>query len=200
MDNILNIKHKNQSQTFEILDDSVDVKLNTDKHQLSYKIPFEEIKKSSHTIHVKNDSKTGILYCSLLFNVILILFIFSDEFQFKLIYVYYCLVPILCFFYLLSNEFNKGFDEKHIDAEKILYFIITKKNKNEVDNFIYSIFEQQQYFFKNKYLKIDPIIPHYRQKERILWLYTNKYISESEYEVINEDLDKYFNFKIDLNK
>ena len=195
----LKIKVKNQSQEFEILEDSVAVNLNTDQYKLSYNIPFEEIRDSTYTIRNKRDRKEGFLYLSIFFNVILILFIFSDELKFDLIYVYAAIVPLTLLLTLAFNEINKGFEEKHIESDKILYFISTKKNEHEVDNFIASIFKNRNSFIKTKYLKIDPIIPYHIQNERILRLYTNKHISESEYELIKEDLDKYFNFKFDLN-
>jgi hypothetical protein len=190
----LKIKVKNQTQEFEILEDAVAVNLNTDQHKLSYKIPFEEIRDSTYTIRNKGDKKVGLLYLSSFFNIVLILFIFSDELKFDLLYVYAAIFPLTLLLTLAFNEINKGFEEKHIESDKILYFISTKKNESEIDNFIASIFENRNSFIKAKYLKIDPIIPYHIQNERILRLYTNKHITESEYELIKEDLDRYFNF------
>ena len=51
-------------------------------------------------------------------------------------------------------------------------------------------------FFRKKYFLIDPVLPYNVQYERYIWLYSNKYINENEFEVIKEDLDKYFNFNI----
>ena len=50
--------------------------------------------------------------------------------------------------------------------------------------------------FRKKYFLIDPVLPYNVQYERYIWLYSNKYINENEFEVIKEDLDKYFNFNI----
>ena len=197
--NSLQIELKNQSQEFTILDDSLAVNLNTDEHKLKYKIPFEEIKNSTFIIKKKRDKTVALFYISVFFNVILILFIFSDEFKLDLIYAYALIFPLSLLLVLAFNEINKGYEEKHIESDKILYFIFTKKNEKEVEEFISSLFLSRNNFFRRKYLRIDPIIPYHIQNGRILWLYSNKYISESEYELVKEDLDKYFNFKIDLN-
>lgn len=195
----LKIKIHNQSQEFTILDDSVAIDFNTNEHKLAYKIPFDEIKDSTYTIRKKRDKKEGLLYISAFFNIILILFIFSEELKIGLIFISYLLIPLTIILVLGLTSFNKGFEEKHIESDKILYFIFTKKNEIEVDRFISCIFEKRNAFFKNKYLKIDAVLPYHFQSDRILWLYTNKFISESEYEIIKEDLDRYFNFKLDLN-
>jgi hypothetical protein len=196
----LKIKLHNQSQEFTILDDALAIDFNTDEHKLAYKIPFEEIKNSTYTIRKKRDKNEALLYISVFFNVILILFIFSDELKIGLIYISYLLLPLTIILTLGLTIFNKGFEEKHIESDKILYFIFTKKNEIEIDRFISCIFEKRNAFFKNKYLIIDPVLPYHFQIDRILGLYTNKFITESEYEIIKEELDRYFNFKLNLNK
>ena len=60
MENKLEIKYRNQKQSFEILEDSLSVYLNTLNHKLEYKIPFEEIKNEIYTTRVKGDKKEEI--------------------------------------------------------------------------------------------------------------------------------------------
>ena len=190
----LKIKVRNQSQEFEILEDSLFVNLNTVKHKLKYKIPFEEIKNDCYTIRSKGDKKDTFLYISIFFNIILSFFIFFENYKINLIYVYALIFPFTMVLSFLFNEINKGFEEKHIESSKILYFICTKKNSVEVDNFINLLFKKRNAYFKNKYFLIDPVLPYNVQYERHIWLYNNKYISETEFEVIKEELDKFFNF------
>lgn len=194
MSSRLNIKFKGQSQDFELTEDGLLANLNTTQHKLEYKIPFEEIKDEIYTTRVKGDKKVALLYISLFFNIIFALCLFFEYYDYNLIYFYAIILALSLPLVLAFNEINKSFEEKHIASSKILYFIRTSQNANEVDLFIKSIFEHRNQFFKNKYLKIDPIIPFHIQDERILWLYTNKYITESEYEVFKDDLDRYTNF------
>jgi hypothetical protein len=194
MNNKLEIRYRNQKQSFEILDDSLFVNLNTIKHQLEYKIPFEEIKNDIYSIRSKGDKKEDFLYTSIFFNIVLSLFILFENYKIDLIYVYSLIFPLTLVLTLAFNEINKGFEEKHIESSKILYFIYTKKNSNEIDVFIKFLFEKRNGYFKNKYFLIDPVLPYNVQYERYIWLYSNKYINENEYEEIKEDLDKYFNF------
>nr|WP_315148894.1 hypothetical protein [uncultured Flavobacterium sp.] len=194
MENKLEIKYRNQKQSFEILEDSLFVHLNTLKHQLEYKIPFEEIKNDIYTIRNKGDKKDAFLYFSIFINIVLLFFIFFENYKIDLIYVYSGIFPLTLILSFALNDINKGFEEKHIESSKILYFICSKKNKIEIDIFIKTLFEKRNAYFKNKYFLIDPILPYNAQYERYIWLYTNKYIDENEFEIIKEDLDKYFNF------
>ena len=123
MKNKLEIKLKNQKQSFEILEDSLVVYLNTLKHQLEYKIPFEEIKNDIYTIRSKGDKKEAFLYTSIFFNIVLSLFILFENYKIDLIYVYSLIFPLTLVLTLAFNEINKGFEEKHIESSKILYFI-----------------------------------------------------------------------------
>ena len=194
MKNKLEIKFKNQKQSFEILEDSLLVDLNTLKHQMEYKIPFDEIKNDIYTVRSKGDKKEALLYLSIFFNIILSLFIFFENYKFDLIYLYSLIFPLTLVLSLSFNVINKGFEEKHIESSKILYFIYAKKNASEIDTFIKNIFEKRNAFFKDKYFLIDPVLPYNVQYERYVWLYTNKYITQYEFDEIKEDLDKYFNF------
>ncbi|MCG9792908.1 hypothetical protein [Flavobacterium algicola] len=194
MSNRLDIKFKGQSQNFELVEDGILAILNTTQHKLEYKIPFEEIKDETYTIRVKGDKNVALLYISFFFNIIFALCIFFEYYSYNLIYFYLIVLSLSLPLFLVFNEVNKGYEEKHIASSKILYFIKTKQNADQIELFIKSIFKHRNQFFKNKYLKIDPIIPTYVQEERILWLYTSKYITESEYEVFKDDLDRYTNF------
>lgn len=194
MENKLEIKFKNQKQSFEILEDSLLVNLNTLKHQMEYKIPFDEIKNDIYTVRSKGDKKEAFLYLSIFFNIILTLFIFFEDYKFDLIYLYSIIFPLTLVLTLIFNEFNKGFEEKHIESSKILYFIYNKKNASKIDTFIKNVFEKRNAFFKTKYFLIDPVLPYHVQYERYVWLYTNKYITQYEFDEIKEDLDKYFKF------
>jgi hypothetical protein len=194
MENKLEIKFKNQKQSFEILEDSLLVDLNTMKHQMEYKIPFDEIKNDIYTVRSKGDKKEAFLYLSIFFNIILSLFIFFENYKFDLIYLYSITFPLTLVLTLFFNKINKGFEEKHIESSKILYFIYTKKYTSEIDAFIKYLFEKRNAFFKAKYFLIDPVLPYNIQYERYVWLYTNKYITQYEFDEIKEDLDKYFNF------
>lgn len=194
MENKLEIKFKNQKQSFEILEDSLLVDLNTLKHQMGYKIPFDEIKNDIYTVRSKGNKKEAFLYLSIFFNIILSLFIFFENYKFNLIYLYSIIFPLALVLTLFFNEINKGFEEKHIESSKILYFIYTKKNASEIDIFIKYLFEKRNAFFKAKYFLIDPVLPYNVQYERYVWLYTNKYITQYEFDEIKEDLDKYFSF------
>lgn len=194
MENKLEIKFKNQKQTFEILEDEIIVDLDTAKHKLKYNIPLEEIKSTQFINKTKEDSSTMLLYFSLFLNIAFIIYLISDYFKFGPVLIQSILLSSSLAFVAVIKTFLDGHNEKHIDSSKLFYFIYTKKNSSEVDQFIELVYQKQIDFFRRKYFIVDPILPYNVQYERYIWLYSNKYINENEYEVIKEDLDKYFNF------
>lgn len=196
MEKKIEIKFKNQKQIFEISDDGLSVDLNTINQKVKYLIPFEEIEKSSFIKKGEPDKLTIRLYASVFLNLFLILTLVTvlNDAPKQAIGVMFFLMLIPFIFIIVKN--TQVYEEKHLKASKLLYFIYTNKNKYEVDNFIEQIYNAKINYFRKKYFIIDPILPYQLQNERYIWLYTNKFIDENEYEVIKEDLDKYFNFNI----
>lgn len=194
MENKLEIKFRNQKQSFEILDDEIIVDLATAKHKLKYQISLEDIKRNWHITNGSLDTTTTRLYTSLFLNIFLILCLIvavndTPPIAFRII----CFLLLLPFIFIIIKNSEKH-EEKHIESSKLLYFIYTKKNASEVDQFIALIYEKQKEYFRKKYFMIDAVLPYNIQYDRYIWLYTNNYINDNEYEIIKEDLDKYFNF------
>ncbi|MBG6062082.1 hypothetical protein IWX83_001878 [Flavobacterium sp. CG_9.1] len=194
MENKLEIKYRNQKQSFEILDEEIRVDLNTAKHKLKYNIPLEDIKSTYFTSKTKQNGFTLIAYFSIILNFVFAIYI-SSEFlkltQNILLSIFFSTSFAVV---LVLKTLFEDYNEKHIDSSKLFYFIYTKKNASQVDAFIELVYQKQIKFFRKKYFLIDPVLPYNVQYERYIWLYSNKYINENEYEVIKEDLDKYFNF------
>lgn len=194
MENKLEIKYRNQKQSFEILEDEIVIDLDTPKHKLKYNIPLEEIKTTQYINKTKEDSTSMLLNFSLFLNLSFILYLVVDNFKLSPVLVQSIFLTTSLAFVAVMKFFFDGHDEKHIDSSKLFYFIYTKKNAAAVDNFIALVYKKQKDYFRKKYFLIDPILPYGVQNERYIWLYSNKYINENEYEVIKEDLDKYFSF------
>ncbi|MCI9846568.1 hypothetical protein [Flavobacterium pectinovorum] len=194
MNNKLEIKFKYSKQSFEILDEVLFVNLNTAKHKLSYNIPLEDIKKSKYTQKNRDDKFAIGLYLSIFLNVLLalsLIIVTNNAPPLSLPVLYLCLITP---FVIMIKNISEGHDEVHLEATKHLYFIYTKKNALEVDHFIEAIYQKQTQFYRKKYFLVDPVLPYNIQYERYIWLYTNDYINDNEYEIIKDDLDKYFNF------
>ena len=196
MKNKLIIKFKNQTQILEILDDGILVDLNTVSQKVKYEIPFEDIEKGNYIKKGEPDKITIRLYTSVFLNLFLILTLITvlNDAPTQAIGIMFFLMLIPFAFLIVKS--SQVYEEKHLKSSKLLYFIYTNKNKNEVDNFIKEIYKAKVDYFRRKYFLIDPVLPYQLQNERYIWLYTNEYIDENEYEVIKEDLDKYFNFNI----
>ena len=194
MINKLEIKYRNQKQSFEISDEEIKVDLNTAKHKLKYNIPLEDIKSTHFISKTKQNGFTLIAYFSIILNFILAIYILSEFLKLTQNLLLSIFFSTSFAVVLVLKTLFEDYNEKHIDSSKLFYFIYTKKNAAEVDDFIELVYRKQIDFFRKKYFLIDHVLPYNLQYERYIWLYTNKYINENEYEVIKEDLDRYFNF------
>jgi hypothetical protein len=194
MINKLEIKYRNQKQSFEISDEEIRVDLNTAKHKLKYNIPLEDIKSTHFISKTKQNGFTLIAYFSIILNFILAIYILSEFLKLNQNLLLSIFFSTSFAVVLVLKTLFEDYNEKHIDSSKLFYFIYTKKNAAEVDDFIELLYRKQIDFFRKKYFLIDHVLPYNLQYERYIWLYTNKYINENEYEVIKEDLDRYFNF------
>ena len=198
MNNKLETNFKTQKQSFEIANDEIRVHLDTAKHKLKYNIPIADAKNIWHITNGGLDKATARLYSSIFLNISLILCIITLVNKTPIVAIQ--IIALVCFvaFIFLLKHNNDTYEEKHIESSKLFYFIYTKKNAIEVDNFIDLIFKKQVEYFRKEYFQIDPVLPHNIQADRYIWLYTSKYITENEYEVIREDLDKFFNFNTNI--
>lgn len=194
MINKLEIKYRNQKQSFEISDEEIRVDLNTAKHKLKYNIPLEDIKSTHFISKTKQNGFTLIAYFSIILNFILAIYILSEFLKLTQNLLLSIFFSTSFAVVLVLKTLFEDYNEKHIDSSKLFYFIYTKKNAAEVDDFIELVYRKQIVFFRKKYFLIDHVLPYNLQYERYIWLYTNKYINENEYEVIKDDLDRYFNF------
>ncbi|WP_374507491.1 hypothetical protein [Flavobacterium sp.] len=194
MNNRLNIKFRNQKQSFEILENEIIVDLNTSKHKLKYNIPLEDIKNTHYIVKTKQNGFTLLAYFSLILNFVLLIYIFSDLLKLSQNLLLSILISTSFAIVFVLKTFFEDYTEKHIDSSKLFYFIYTKKNALEVDTFIELVYQKQIDFFRKKYFQIDVVLPYNIQYERYIWLYNNKYINENEFEVIKDDLEKFFNF------
>ncbi len=129
MNNKLEIRYRNQKQSFEILDDSLFVNLNTIKHQLEYKIPFEEIKNDIYSIRSKGDKKEAFLYTSIFFNIVLSLFILFENYKIDLIYVYSLIFPLTLVLTLAFNEINKDLKKNILNPAKFYILFTPRKTQ-----------------------------------------------------------------------
>jgi hypothetical protein len=194
MENKLEIKFRNQKQSFEIIEEEIIVDLKTSKHKLKYNIPLEEIKKTHFITKSKEDRFFLICLFSFALNLLFLSYFIIENYKLGNVFLQSSLLTISLVVIAIIKGFFDGHDEKHIDASKLLYFIYTKKNAAEIDGFIELIYIKQKDYFRKKYFVIDVVLPYNLQCERYLWLYTNNYINDNEYEIIKEDLDEYFNF------
>lgn len=190
--NTLFQKIKRDKRYFQIVEDGVFVDFETAKNNQKYKVLFTEIK--PEVIRDKNSADVVVvmLVFSLLLNVILCMASLENLFELSMSGGKIVLMILLLLFSIAIVFFKDRLivsDIKFIPGEKPLQFLYTKEQSVEVDQFIDAIFKARKQFYVNKYYKIDNILPYSTQKNNIVWLYQNAYITESEAKFILNELE-----------
>jgi uncharacterized membrane protein len=185
-------KIRSDKREFRIVEDGIIVDINNVGNIQNYKVNFNEIRRDEF-INVKTAHPLAWLFIlSGVLNVILLTTILTEFFQTSFEQGKWIFIGAFAVFLIiivtLKDHFQKV-DIKNLDANKPLSFIYTKKYKSEVDKFINQIHLEQKEFFKKNYYRIDAVLPFDVQKNRILWLYENKYIAENEYKAILKELE-----------
>ncbi len=191
---MMTLKQKmgNDRRSFTIETDGVYVDSTDLENTQKYKVNYVEIRKDEYIYRKTAHSLFSWLCASFLLNAIFLTALLTESFSLLADYGHYVFFASLLPLIILVSVYREHFQKvelKSLDADKALTFIYTKKYGESVDAFIAEIKKAQQRYFKDKYFKIDPIIPPDIQESRLLWCYDNGYINESEYRVIMEELE-----------
>jgi len=167
-------------QVFDIKKSSVIVNKKTLFEELEYEISFEQL---------DNKKKTEIKTNNNMFVTGFFFFVFGMFFLFGSIDE----AAAICGIIAVTLIFTSFLDKKRTmtvatynGKNLILYF--TKRNREEVNNFIEQLFEAANMFLLNKYKKIDKALPIEPQLNNIQFLRNREIISEEEYEVLIDQL------------
>ena len=167
-------------QVLDIKKSSVKVSKKTLFEELEYEISFEQL---------DNKKKTEIKTNNNMFVTGFFFFVFGMFFLFGSIDEAAAICGIIAVALIFSSFLDKKrtmtvstYNGKNL----ILYF--TKRNREEVNNFIEQLFEAANMFLLNKYNKIDKALPLEPQLNNIQFLRNREIISEEEYEVLIDQL------------
>lgn len=183
---------KRDKRNFQIVEDGILVDFETAKNNQKYKVLFTEIRPEVVRDRNSPDVVVVMLIFSLLLNVIFCMASLENLFEVSMSGGKIVLMVLLLLFaiaFVFFKERLLASDIKFIPAEKPLQFLYSKQYRLEVDKFIDEIFKARQTFFIKKYYKIDNILPFSTQKNNIVWLYQNEYITESEAKFILNELE-----------
>ena len=185
-------KIQRDCHSFLLKSDGIEVRMQHGKNVQEYHVSFDEINKDELTTIKAMDVVAMALLGSVLLNAVLVAWmiigISETFFEYGSLVIFGVFGIFMGLMYLMRDHFQK-IDIKSLDAEKPLNFLYTNKTKAEVDTFIAAIRTAKRSYFRKKYFRVDPVIPYYEQKSRLLWLYEEGYITLTEHEVVDQDLE-----------
>jgi hypothetical protein len=92
-------------------------------------------------------------------------------------------------FSLWARQLFKFSKEKVLQGQQSISFFYGKKEKEHVDQFIQKLQSTKTSYIRDKYMKIDRYTPRDILKSRFIWLKENQYISETEIEILMQELE-----------
>ncbi|HBY21150.1 MAG: hypothetical protein A2Y24_02530 [Clostridiales bacterium GWE2_32_10] len=183
------------SMEVEILDKGLSIKEKEIGKYVEFSMPYEKITKD---VAVRTKNSEGWYTVAILFIVFTLLFSIPKLVNGKIENIgkdgefIWLTISIICFctptilitkFKYITNTDNKA-----------IYFFYDKKNQEELDEFLKSVFEKRDIYLKKRYSKIDMDFSKEKNLDKIEWLRNEEVINESEY---NELRNKIINFEKD---
>lgn len=167
-------------QVFDIKKSSVIVNKKTLFEELEYEISFEQL---------HNKKKTEIKTNNNMFVTGFFFFVFGIFFLLGSIGEAAAICAIIAVTLVITSFLDK---KRTITVATYngnnLTLFFTKRNREEVNNFVEQLFEAANVFLLNKYNKIDKALPIEPQLNNIEFLRNREIISEEEYEVLKDQL------------
>ncbi|QGY44927.1 hypothetical protein GM418_14995 [Maribellus comscasis] len=183
-------KRGREIRKYTISETGLDTEISSNGQSQSFSIPFEEIEFNETLITKKSGSKEIAFFISVAINLLLIGFLlyqntsFIDGAAFSGM-----IIGVVAGLSVWAVQFFKKEKEKIIKGQQNLVFFYNKKEKDEVDWFLKELKSVQRNYIRKKYMKIDDLIPYENQEQTFYWMYSKKFISRSELEILFEELE-----------
>lgn len=184
-------KRGKEIRKYMITNEGLHAEIKSNGNHQSYKINYEEIDYNEIVSTTKPNITEVGLFFSILMNLILLIFIFSDW----LIEITgnETIISVVAFGVLgglsvwMVNLFKWG-REKILRGAQNIFFFYNTKEQTVVDSFIDQLKVKQKIFMRDKYMKIDNLRPIEGQEQIFFWLHDRQFINRQELELLIEEL------------
>ncbi len=188
MEKILHQKKFQEFKKYTINSEFLEVEIKSFTEYHKFNIKYEDIGFETYTTELKLSSGIVYLCVSILINIVLIICLLDIKYP-KSDFVR---VSSFCLFFLLialNFYFYKDRSRKIIQGKyNIDFYYDTKQRCQEVDQFIADMKEAKRNYIRNKYFLLDELLSLEELEYQFKWLYRDKYISKSEYDLMMEEL------------
>lgn len=172
---------------FELQAEELSIEMKTAGQYQAYKAKYEEIEFNEIISGTRPSTFETALFISVIINLICLTIIFGKNLSSETIgTIFMGFLSGLSLWAYNSFQFK---NEKILKGAQNIFFYYTKKDVDAVDAFIEEIKKRQKLYIREKYMKIDDLLPLDNLENIFQWLYNRKFIERNELEVLIEELN-----------
>ncbi len=182
-------KKGKETRKYTISDIGLETEITNNGQFQASTVQFEEIEFNEMLVRRSpNPAEVG-LFISVFVNLLLIVFLLYQNISFiddKILSG--MTMGVIGGLSVWSFQLFKKEKEKILKGPQNLFFFYGKNEKDEVDWFIKELKSVQREYVREKYMRIDDLLPHETQEQTFYWMYKRRFISRSELEILFDEL------------
>lgn len=186
--NTLRQKQWPEFKNFTIEQDGLRFETRQDDQFINALIDFDQIGTKEIIVNQRANPYGVLAFVSIFINV-LILLVYVGEHVNDGGVLSGIIGSLIVGFSFWARQLFKSSKQKVIQGPDSIPFFYNKKEQERVDKFIEQLQSRKVEFLRNKYMKIDRYTPTDQLNSRFIWLRQNHYITDSELDMLMEDLD-----------
>ncbi len=189
---------RDESRRYTFVEEGLESEIKSNDNATKFLVKYENILFDSHIQITEPNMVRFWLVCSLIVNVLLILyFIFGlPDFMANPKYAFLAGMATVIGGGVVFMIVYQKWQEQYSLQIKVLHsnprisFLYHEKEQSRVDEFLKELKNRQKAFLRKKYMKINEFISPEEHREIFLWLRQLDYITEDELHELMEDLNR----------
>ena len=185
-------KRGRQLRKYQILDDDIKAELKTDSTYQSFSFKFDDIEFNEMVVDTKPNPVEVGLFVSVLFNLIFTVILVSDwaaKMQIGTVAVSSILIGVVSGMGIWAYNLFRFEREKILKGTQNIFLFYSKKDQEEVDDFIQTLKKKRKDYFRKTYMYFDDTLDLWTYESRLKWLLDKKFISKEEYKDLQEEVN-----------
>jgi hypothetical protein len=181
-----------QLRKYQILDDEVKAEIKTDNSYQSFAFKFDDIEFNEMVVDRKpNPVEIGFFF-SVMFNLIFSVVLLADwakRMQIGTVAISSTLMAVVSGMSVWAYTLFKFGREKILKGNQNIFLFYSKRDQEEVDNFIQLLKKKQKEYFRRTYMHFDDTSDLWAYESRLKWLLDKKFIDREEYKNLQEEIN-----------
>ncbi|TAH25119.1 MAG: hypothetical protein EAZ07_08120 [Cytophagales bacterium] len=188
---VIEQKRGRQLRKYQILDDEIKAELRTDSTYRAFSFKFDDIEFNEMVVDTKPNPVEIGLFLSVLFNLMFSVILISDwaeKMQIGTVGVSSTLIGVVSGMSIWTYNLFRFEREKILKGTQNIFLFYSKKDQQEVDDFIQVLKNKQKEYFRKTYMYFDDTLDLWTYESRLKWLLEKRFIEKEEYKNLQEEI------------